>query len=111
MSNEEQLLKLIKENPGLPIIPMVDSEVVADDYYTYWRGTWGRSEVDEIYNGREYTHLRSDEDEEEVLTDIAGCKYNCTADGRDIYELSISEWEELYKSLPWEKAIIVYITT
>lgn len=28
----DELFKLIKENPDLPILPMVDSEIVADDY-------------------------------------------------------------------------------
>ena len=29
----EQLLQLIKENPELPVVPMVDGEVVGDDSY------------------------------------------------------------------------------
>lgn len=42
MSKTEELLKLIKENPDLPIVPMVDSEVVQDDF-GYWLGAWGAS--------------------------------------------------------------------
>lgn len=110
MNNSEKLLKLVQENPDLPVIPMVDSEVVADDGYTWWMGEWGISEVTEYYMGREGVHFKSD-DEEDVLTDMAGCKYSMTKDGRDVYDLSDDEWNELYNSLEWKKAIVVYITT
>lgn len=112
MSKEaEKLIKLIQENPDFPIIPMVDSEVVADDYATYWRGEWGGSNICEIYDGREYLHVKENDDPEDVLKDMVGCKYGETKDGRDIYDLSEKEWDTLYNSLPWTKAIIVYITT
>ena len=53
MTNTEKFLKLVKENPDLPIVPMVDEEVVADDCSTYWMGEWGYSEVTEYYIGKE----------------------------------------------------------
>ena len=34
MSNIEKLIQLAKENPNLPIIPMVDSDIVSEDGYT-----------------------------------------------------------------------------
>ena len=110
MTNTEKFLKLVQENPDLPIIPMVDEEVVADDCSSYWMGEWGYSEVTEYYIGKERVHFRSD-DEEEALGDMVGCKYYETKDGRDILSLSDDEWKELYDSLDWVKAIVVYITT
>ena len=104
-----EIIKLIEENPDLPIVPMVDSEVVADDG-GYWLGKWGRCEVTEYYRGREYIHFR-DDDEEDVLNDMVGCKYGYDSQGRDIYDLSDAEWDALYKSIPWTKCIVVYITT
>ena len=109
-SNTEELLKLIKENPNLPIVPMVESEVVADDCCNYWMGEWGTCEVTEYYLGREKVHFR-DDDEEDVLMDLEGCRWCSTQDGRDIYDLSDEEWDALYKSVPWVKCIVVYITT
>lgn len=32
------LLELIKAHPELPIVPMVDSEIVCDDGYARWKG-------------------------------------------------------------------------
>lgn len=107
MTNTECLLKLIKENPDLPVIPAVDAEVVGDDSH-WWIGSWGRSKVTEYYQGRELLHFKTD-DEEEALVDMVGCKYAETKDGRDVYDLSDEEWKELYDSLPWVEAIVVCI--
>ena len=110
MTNIEQLLQLIRDNPDLPVVPMVDSEIVADDCYQTWIGKWGRSKVTDYYSGREYIHFK-DDDIENVLRDLDGCKYCCDSQGRDIYDLSDDEWKRLYESLPWVRCIAVYITT
>ena len=39
--NLEKLFLLIKENHELPIVAMVDSEIVADDCCCRWMGSWG----------------------------------------------------------------------
>lgn len=104
-----EIIKLIEENPDLPVVPMVDSEVVADDY-GYWFGKWWRCEVTEYYSGRERIHFK-DDDEEDVLNDMVGCRYSHDPQGRDIYDLSDEEWDKLYNSIPWIKCIVVYITT
>ena len=109
-SNTDMLIRLIKENPELPVVPIVDGEIVGDDSYQYWLGHFGRSEVKGYYLGREKFHF-DDDDEEDVLGDLAGCKYYRDYEGRDITELSDEEWDKLYKSIPWIKAIVVYITT
>jgi len=110
MSGTGEFLKLVKENPDLPIVPMVDYEVCGDDSCTWWMGNWGKSEVTEYYLGEERVHFR-DDDEENVLADMAGCKYYSTKEGKDITELSDKEWDELYASIPWIKCIVVYIGT
>ena len=35
MRRIDEFLKLVQENPDIPIIPMVDSEEVCDDAYNY----------------------------------------------------------------------------
>lgn len=104
----QELLDLIKANPDLPIIVKVDSEVVGDDSYSWWLGQWGSAEIVEYYKGREYYHEKTD-DEEDVLNDLVGCKYSHDYDGRDIYDLSDDDWNKLYASVPWIKAIAVHI--
>ena len=104
-----EIIKLIEENPDLPVVPMVDSEVVADDGGC-WLGKWGNCEVTEYYAGRERIHFKDDNDEEDVLNDMVGCKYSHDPQGRDIYDLTDDEWDAIYKSIPWTKCIVVYIT-
>ena len=109
MTKIEELLKLIKENPDLPIVPMVDGEICEDDNQWYM-GSWGFSELNEYYVGRERVHFK-DDDEDSVLYDLEGCQYGYDRDGRDLYALSGEEWNKLYESIPWVKCIVVYITT
>ena len=109
-SKQANLLKLIKENPDLEIVPLVEYEVVAGDEYSYWIGKWGHCEITEVYFGHERIHFK-DDDEENILADLAGCEYGRDQNGRDIYELPDEEWDKLYSEIPWHKVIAVYITT
>ena len=104
----EQLLNLIRENPDLPIVPMVDNDVVGYGNYGYWLGKWGEAEVTEYYLGEDEVHFRN-EDEEIVLMDLKGCEFGSDPQGRDICDLSNEEWKALYESIPWTKCIAVYI--
>ena len=109
MNKINNLITLIKENPDLPIVPMVNSEVVAEDY-GYWMGKWGNCQITEYYSGRERVHFK-DDDEENVLMDL--CDFDwCFAveKGTDIYYLSEEDWDNLYQGVPWTKCIVVYIT-
>ena len=44
--NLEELFKLMRENPDLPVVPMVDGEIPGDDC-GYWMGAWGTAKLDE----------------------------------------------------------------
>ena len=108
MKTIDDFLTIVKENPGLPVIPMVNEEIVRDFCASWWMGAFGRSEINEIYIGRERVHFK-DDDEESVLVDMEGCKYSRTKDGTNIYDLSDEEWKKEFESLPWKKVIAVYI--
>ena len=100
------LLQLMKENPDLPVIPMVDSDVVAGDEYGYWMGSIGKCEVREFaiddWYGDGIVRYRDEPfAEENLIEGIAECKY----DGKDE---GYKKAEEEVKSL-WTKAIIIYI--
>lgn len=100
--NVERLLKLIAENPDLPIVPMVDSDVVADDG-GYWRGKWEPATTGDYLCEDECIYFKSDDEVEPVLS---------AAIGYDAFErMTDEEAKQAYENLPWTKAIIVYITT
>lgn len=106
--NVIEFIETVKANPELPVIALVNNEVVADVDYSYWIGEFGRTAIKEVYYGNSSVHFR-DGDQEEVLADLVGCEYYCTPEGKDITELSDEEWNDLFNSLPWEKHIVLYI--
>lgn len=101
--NRKELFRLMQAHPDLPIVPMVDSEIVADDYCSWWVGHWGYATVTEYIMGDERIFFK-DDDEDAVL------------DGIEEYRSVWEDWPdekitETFNSLPWVKCIVVYITT
>ena len=52
--NLKELFGLIKKRPDLPIVAMVDSEIVADDGCCYWMGSWGSCLIDKYIVHEDY---------------------------------------------------------
>lgn len=102
--NREKLFRLMQENPELPVVAMVDSEIVADDGYNRWLGVWGCSYIGEYLIGKEHLFFREDDDPSEadrVLSERYGDDYYADMTGK--------QEAETYAGLPCIKAIIVYI--
>lgn len=55
MNNYKELIELVRQNPDLPVIPMVDGELCGDDYGWYI-GSFGTAKVGEyaLYGDRWY---------------------------------------------------------
>ena len=104
--NREKLFQLMRENPDLPVVPLVDGEIPGDDC-GYWLGAWGHAEVDEylICKRDDCISFKSWDDVFDVLE-----KYLTDEEFEKLPE-SESECRAYYDALPWKKAIIVYITT
>lgn len=64
--NRDELFRLMRENPDLPVVAMVDSEIVADDGYNRWLGAWGYCEIGEYFVGDERVHFRESDDFYEI---------------------------------------------
>lgn len=96
----EELLQLIAENPGLPLLPMVYYEVVGEDCGN-WAGRWKESFIDHYIIDGEQIRFKSEEDANEMAERLLPPnEYENMTDG---------QIEKFYDSLPWKKAIIVYI--
>ena len=106
----ETFLNLVKEHPDLPIIPMVEAEIVNGEDCGYWMGQFGYSEIQEVFLGRERLHVKGDDDPEEVLEDLPDCKQGCLPDGAYVYDLTDEEINRFYNQIEWHDAIVVYIT-
>lgn len=112
MNNTKELLRLAQENPDLPIVPMVDSEVVCDDGYCYWQGRFGRCEVTEWVcvtmwgDPRFFTRDEQDYIEEYFADKIID------EDESDLSDEQIERMaHEMAEALDWTKAIVVWIGT
>lgn len=57
----EKFLRLVRENQDLPIIPMVDSAVVADNDYGSWLGSFGDCRIDSYVSLKYYGEERQGE--------------------------------------------------
>lgn len=100
-----ELLRLIVENPSLPVVPMVSSEVVSDNDYAYWLGSFSSSTVDEYVCLNERFYTRDNQDEiEDDFSDYLCDDYPDMPD-EEFYKMI----HEKVEALPWTKAIIVYI--
>ena len=121
--NTQKLIQLIKENPEVRILPMVHQDATSEDYgYTvasigipcvdYYFTTEEHLEKNKDYpltlekrcfllesfsNDRAY--LLGDDSEEMIEQLIDNSKEDMTE----------TEAEEIVKSLPWEKVIVIYI--
>jgi len=108
-----EFLKLVQENPELEIIPMVDSDVVAEDGYNWWFASFGSSAV----NGCCKIRFNKDEPEQLVFCDDTE---DYEEHLRDVLwdeddELSDDEVdkrvEEVISKIEWTNVIVVSIST
>lgn len=104
MNNGKELLKLVQENPDLPIVPMVDGEVCCDDGM-YWQGSFGRAKVNEWVCVDEHFYTRDDQDEIEILFSNTLCDNYPDMPDDEFFKMI----HKMIDDLPWKKAIIVYI--
>jgi hypothetical protein len=110
--NVEKLMTLIKENPELPIVPMVSAELFADDY-GWWLGGWGSAEIEYMANGADYKFLN----EEEIYFESQGKHEQEIIDHifDEFPELNEHDVQEKYKDksdeIKWKKVIVARITT
>lgn len=102
----DNLLALIKENPNLPIVPMVATEAVCDDNHAYWMAEWGSAKVDRYWvsDDRIYSY---NEDYDDLVDEWIDNNYESYLDvsGDELEKLADNE----IQCYAWKKAIIVYI--
>ena len=116
----EKLLALAAQHPKLPIMALVDSEVVANDDFNTWWGdvfavsieelwrnpneggkTWTKDEaLGDVFDFAEYNseYLGDRHDDYEMVLDM---------DDRDA-EKVIKEW---INEIPWKKCIVLHVGT
>ena len=108
--NLKELFELIKKRPDLPIVAMVDSEIVADDG-GFWLGEWGRCEVDKYIVNENYGVIFYEQGRPDTV-DIFEKYFDyaeCGIDEELPDEQALPLMKEKIDTLNWTEAIIVYI--
>lgn len=106
-----ELFTLIRKHPDLPIVAMVDSEVVADDGYGYWMGSWGNCLVDKYVIHEDYGVIFYDQGQPDTV-DIFERYFDyaeCGIDEEMPDEEALPLMKEKIDTLDWVEAIIVQI--
>ena len=113
-SELEWLMKTIKENPTLEVIPIVREEVIEKREFplgtpnritgrSQHMGELGYSEVQMYLRNKRGVRLFGDCDYIDTIVEYT----NYTKEQCEL--MSDEELEKVYFSLPWEKAIFVYV--
>lgn len=108
--NVKELLNLIQKHPDLPIVSMVDSDVVADDD-GYWLGGWGSSLVDKYIIHEDYGVIFYDQGKPDTV-DIFEKYFDykeCGIDEEMPDEKALPLMRKKIDTLEWVEAIVVYI--
>lgn len=109
--NLQELLGMMKENPELPVLPMVDSEIVADDGYNWWTAAWGYPHIGRICIANERV---VEYEQDDVWSAFEDCGFDYDECGIT-EEMDDNEAEQVAREylagLDWLDAILVSITT
>lgn len=98
MNRYKELIELIKENPDLEVIPMVDNEVIGGDEYSNYYGHFGKAYVEEYVYMLDFQNIITKDNTYEIQEYL---------ENED--EMTDEEIQEYIKNLEWKKAIFVYI--
>ena len=116
-TNIKELVKLIQENPDLPVISMVDQEAVSDEW-GYTVASFGRAYLEEyaLYNDRYYDDRESFKEAYYEYNDEALCarfNYNprLPSDHKENNQNEglMDEYLDDIANQYFKKAIVVYI--
>lgn len=100
------LLRLIAENPDLPIIPRVEEEVVDSDEYRWWAGAFGRVHIEEVITKPDGSiTYRSDDNAAGHYEDFFGDDDDFNEEATD------EEIKAKVDGLPWMRCIVIDIGT
>ena len=108
--NINHLLQLIKDNPNLPILPMVSTECVGGDDFAYWGASWGKASIeewwaDESEEGKMYYKSSDYSDLIDKFMEDREIDFDLDPLANDLEEYAT----KIVNELNWGKAIIVKI--
>ena len=116
MIDRQNLIKLLTQNPDVPIVANVYSEVVDNDGWSFWYGDVKEEScyVDSLWAGKRKTWSLDDALDDMMIFFEFEFPEDLTVDIFSSDE-EISKWnekaEKLIRSLPWKKYIVLNVDT
>lgn len=102
LGRRDELFDLMRQHPELPVVPMVDSEIVADDCCARWIGSWGKARIDRYWVGDNGVYFYEEDGPDDTAINDPACAY-------DWDTLTDEQAQEVYDCLPWTACIVVNI--
>lgn len=110
MNVKEKLIRLIQENPDLPLLPMVDADVVEDNYIQSWPGVIADVHIEDVCNAWEIVFKREAETDQECMRDLIKLDLGYDEQGNLRADLlTPDEIEQAFRNLPWKRVIVIDI--
>lgn len=106
-TDEAKLARLISSHPGIPVIAMVEYEVVGDDESRRWAGSVSRCHVTEYVYAEEGSTDGKRIWQKHHAGDLVDLMMKNVA--KEEYEAARQQAWEKVEAMPWKKAIIVNI--
>ena len=106
-----ELFTLIRKHPDLPIVAMVDSDIVAEDSCCRWLGSWGISYIDKYITHDYYGVIFYEQGRPDIVDifekyfDYAECGVTDEMPDKEAFKIMRAKID----TLPWVEAIIVNI--
>lgn len=113
--NFKKLMKLAYDNPDLPVVPVLNCEVVPNSENCHYMASFGCARLDKYLVCESRIHFYSDRfcfnSERIDIEEIKFALDDFGIDLDDIVSTNDNEVYDLYERLPWVDAIIVSIDT
>ena len=107
--NVAYLLKLMSERPFLPVIPMVDSEIVAEDGWGNWTANIGAAEIRKVCCANEKVVFLDEIDPWETMDELDMSYEDWGIDDEAPRDVVRIQCTRVLNTLEWMEAIIVDI--
>lgn len=101
-----ELNRLMQENPDLPVVPMVNTDVCSDDSYSSWAGSFGEPRLDRKYDEDERIYFESVDFDTLVEQEFGKLE---KANNRPGSARTMQHATQNVRDFDWEPVITVYI--